>query len=177
MTNEKEVKRTTIILRDEDREYLEQLIKDGKVAGFKHFITNMFDSYRELGMKEWSQEGVYYRGISRVALITLEMLESITNMIPKNKLREVGHGVGTVLSTTLMVDKKIDTKKPKNIAETLKQVSVLGFGDFEGKDEIIITKNPFLIKADMLVGFLEGLLGIKLEAKTTSPPMIIQIVK
>ena len=174
---EKDVKRTTIILRDKDREYLDELIKDGKVVGFKDFICSVFDSYRELGMSEWSQEGVYYRGISRVALITLEMLESTTNMIPQNKLREAGHNVGNILSTTLMVDKKIDSKKPENIAETLKQVSVLGFGDFKGEDEIIITKNPFLVKPEMLVGFLEGLLGLKLEAKTSSPPMIIQIKK
>jgi len=171
------VQKTTAILKDEDREYLEELIRDGKVTGLKNLIAIMFDIHRDLGMREWNQEGVYYRGISRVALITLEMLESITDMIPKNKLREVGNGVGTVLSTTLMVDKKIDTKKPENIVETLKQVSVLGFGDFTGKDEIIITKNPFLIKVEMLTGFLEGLLGLKLQPKTSSPPIIIQIVK
>ena len=174
---DKVIRRTTIILEDEDRKYLEQLIKDGKEAGFKNFISKMFDTYRDLGMREWTQEGVYYKGINRVALITLEMLETINNVIPHNKLGEVGNKLGTVLSTTLMVDKKIDTKKPENIAETLKQVSVLGFGDFEGKDEIIVTKNPFLIRTEMLVGFLEGLLGLTLTAKTTSPPIIIQINK
>ena len=177
LNNQNEVQRTTVILEDQDRVYLEQLVKDGKVAGFKNFISTMFDTYRDLGMKEWTQDGVYYKGISRVSLISLEMLESITSAIPHDKLRQAGNGIGTALCTSLMVDKKIDTKKIENIAETLKQVSVLGFGDFDGKDHLIITKNPFLVKPEMLVGFLEGLLGLKCEAKTTSPPMIIQITK
>ena len=43
-----EAKRTTIILEKSEREFIEQLIKDGKEPGIKPLISKMLDIYKSM---------------------------------------------------------------------------------------------------------------------------------
>jgi hypothetical protein len=52
---------------------------------------------------------------------------------------------------------------------------VQGLGDFYLRDKYILIKTPFVNEAQIWAGFLENLLGIELDAKTTSPPLVFEV--
>ena len=177
MGDQKEVRRTTIILDDKDRQYLESLIKEGKETGFKTFVTKMFDVYRSLGMDDWKSPGVYYRGISRIAIITQEVFDLLVNMIPDNKVIEAGKQIGETMSTIFRTDMDLNTKRKENLTEVFKQLGILGLGEFVFKDNLIVVRGPYINNVKMFVAFLEGLAGVKLQPRTTSPPLVIEVQK
>lgn len=175
MVEQKEVRRTTIILEDKDREYLANLIKGGKETGFKTFVTKMFDVYRSLGMEEWKYPGIYYRGISRIAILTQEIFELLVGMIPDTKIVDLGKQIGETLSTMFRTGTELNTKRRDNWPDAFKQLGIMGFGEFIFKDSLIVVRDPFIVNNKMLVAFLEGFLGAKLQPRTTSSPFVIEV--
>jgi len=57
-----------------------------------------------------------------------------------------------------------------------KRLRVQGFGDFYLRDKYIIVKTPFINNHEVFGGFLEGLLGIRLDARTMAPPLVFEII-
>jgi len=68
------VRRTTIILEEDERKYIDKLIQDGKEAGIKQLISKMLDVYRSMMIYDWRYPGEYYAGISRVAFVNVEFV-------------------------------------------------------------------------------------------------------
>ncbi|MDH5420093.1 MAG: hypothetical protein OEX06_07170, partial [Candidatus Bathyarchaeota archaeon] len=68
-SKKRSVKRTTIILDDEEREYIDSLIEKGREPGIKPLISKMLDVYRSMMIYDWKYPGEYYCGISRVAFV------------------------------------------------------------------------------------------------------------
>ena len=85
-----ETKRTTIILEKGEREFIESLIKDGKEPGIKPLISKMLEIYKSMMIYDWRFPGEYYCGISRIALVNVELFNILTQQIPKEKWREIG---------------------------------------------------------------------------------------
>ena len=69
------VKRTTIILDQEERDYIDKLINEGREPGIKPLISKMLDVYRSMRIYDWKYPGEYYIGISRVAFLNVEFLD------------------------------------------------------------------------------------------------------
>ncbi len=80
-----EAKRTTIILEKNEREFIESLIKEGKEPGIKPLISKMLDIYKSMMIYDWHFPGEYYCGISRTAFVNVELLNILTQQIPKEK--------------------------------------------------------------------------------------------
>jgi len=59
--------------------------------------------------------------------------------------------------------------------EIFKRLRVQGFGDFFLKDKYILIKTPFITEPEIWAGFLEGLLDVKLDVKTSTPPLVFEI--
>ena len=57
------VRRTTIILDEEEREYIDSLITKGREPGIKPLISKMLDVYRSMRIYDWKFPGEYYIGI------------------------------------------------------------------------------------------------------------------
>ena len=74
-------KRTTIILEKEERDFVDQMIKEGKEPGIKPLISKMLDVYRSMMIYDWRFPGEYYCGISRIAFVNVE-LDMKTTMPP-----------------------------------------------------------------------------------------------
>ena len=89
-----EAKRTTIILEKSEREFIESLIKEGKEPGIKPLISKMLDIYKSMMVYDWHFPGEYYCGISRTAFVNVELLNILTQQIPKEKWPEVGRKDG-----------------------------------------------------------------------------------
>ena len=79
------VKRTTIILDEEEREYIDSLINEGREPGIKPLVSKMLDVYRSMRIYDWKFPGEYYIGISRVAFLNVEFLDILLSYIPENQ--------------------------------------------------------------------------------------------
>jgi len=100
MYKEKPVKRTTIILDEEERKYIDALIREGKEPGIKPLISKMLDVYRSMMIYDWKYPGEYYCGISRIAFVNVEFINVLLQYIPQEKWREVGRKIGQLKSVS-----------------------------------------------------------------------------
>ncbi|MGD9130158.1 MAG: hypothetical protein PVH73_01125 [Candidatus Bathyarchaeota archaeon] len=170
------VKRTTIILDEEEREYIDSLINDGREPGIKPLISKMLDVYRSMGMYDWKYPGEYYIGISRVAFLNVEFLNVLLSYIPEEKWREVGQKIGEITKVSLEASIDIETVNKERWSDVFKRLRVQGFGDFYIKDKFVIIRTPLISNSEFWRGFLESLLGVSLEKRTLTPPLVFEVV-
>jgi len=168
-------RRTTVIFEEKDRQYLEQLIREGKEPGIKPFISKMFDVYRSMAMYDWKFPGEYYVGISRVAFFSQENLQLLVEMVPADKLRETGKKLGETTSISIEASQNLDPHKKENWTKVLERLRVFGYGDLIMREDYIVAKNPFINNLTFLTGFLEGVLGVSLEARITTSPIVFEV--
>ena len=170
-----EPKRTTIILEKDERDFIDSLIKEGKEPGIKPLISKMLDVYRSMAIYDWRFPGEYYSGISRIAFVNVELLNILTQQIPKEKWGEIGRKMGEALKVSIETTIDVDTAKTENWDAVFKRLSVQGFGDFYLKDKYLLLKTPFINDAEIWAGLIEGLLEIKLDTKNSVPPLVFEI--
>ena len=170
-----EAKRTTIILEKKEREFIESLIKEGKESGIKPLISKMLEIYRSMMVYDWNFPGEYYCGISRIALVNVELFNILTQQIPKEKWHSVGENMGNALKVSIQSTSGIEANEQANWGKVFERLKVQGFGDFYLKDKFLLLKNPFINDCDIWKGILEGLLSIELETKNSAPPLVFAI--
>jgi len=173
--NEESAKRTTIILEKEEREFIDSLIREGKEPGIKPLISKMLDVYRSMMIYDWRFPGEYYCGISRIAFINLEFINILIQYTPEEKWREIGRKMGEAAKVSMEATLGIQTANREKWQEVFKRLRVQGFGDLYLRDKYILIKTPFINETDIWAGFLEDLLSIELDVKTSSPPLVFEI--
>lgn len=171
------VKRTTIILEDEERKYIDSLISEGKEAGIKSLVSKLLDVYRSMSIYDWKYPGEYYVGVSRVAFVNVEFLHVLFQYIPDNKWREVGQKIGDAAKVSMEATLNLETTNREKWGAVFKRLRVQGFGDFYPRDKYFIIKAPFINNAEILAGFLEKLLGVNLEIRAFNAPFVFEIVE
>ena len=172
-----EAKRTTIILEKSEREFIESLIKDGKEPGIKPLISKMLDIYKSMMIYDWRFPGEYYCGISRIALVNVELFNILTQQIPKEKWREIGEKMGDALKVSIQSTLGIEANEQKNWEKIFERLKVQGFGDFYLKDKFLLLKTPFINDCEIWKGIMEGLLSVELETRNSAPPLVFEIKK
>jgi hypothetical protein len=173
--NDAATKRTTIILEKEEREYIDSLIREGKEQGIKPLISKMLDVYRSMTIYDWRFPGEYYCGISRVAFVNVELINIFVQYVPKEKWREIGRKTGEASRVSMEATLGIQTTNREKWPDVFKRLRVQGFGDFYLKDKYILIKTPFIAETEIWAGFLEGLLDIGLDVKTSAAPFVFEI--
>ncbi len=173
--NNESAKRTTIILKKEEREFVDQLIREGKEPGIKPLISKMLDVYRSMMIYDWRFPGEYYCGISRIAFVNVELLNILIQHVPDEEYRAIGRNMGDALKVSIETTLDIQTVNREKWPEVFKRLRVQGFGDIYLKDKYMLIKTPFINEAEIWAGFLEGLLNIRLDIKTASPPLVFEI--
>lgn len=172
-----EAKRTTIILEKNEREFIESLIREGKEPGIKPLISKMLDIYKNMMIYDWHFPGEYYCGISRTAFVNVELLNILTQQIPKEKWSFVGEKMGDALKVSIQSTLGIDASKQENWAAVFDRLKIQGFGDLYLKDKFLLLKSPFIHDCEIWKGMMEGLLSVKLETRNSVPPMVFEIKK
>ena len=172
-----EAKRTTIILEKSEREFIESLIRDGKEPGIKPLISKMLDIYKSMMIYDWRFPGEYYCGISRIALVNVELFNILTQQIPKEKWREIGEKMGDALKVSIQSTVGIEAGEQKNWEKIFERLKVQGFGDFYLKDKFLLLKTPFINDCEIWKGIMEGLLSVELETRNSAPPLVFEIKK
>jgi hypothetical protein len=175
--NEESAKRTTIILEKEEREFIDSLIREGKEPGIKPLISKMLDVYRSMMVYDWRFPGEYYCGISRIAFVNVELINILIQQIPSEKYRQIGRSMGEAAKVSLEATLGIQTFNREKWQDVFKRLRVQGFGDFYLKDKYILIKTPIIDEPEILGGFLEGLLGLKLNVKTPVQPFVLEITE
>ncbi len=171
----KSAKRTTIILEKEEREFIDYLIREGKEPGIKPLISKMLDVYRSMMIYDWRFPGEYYCGISRMAFVNVELINILIQHIPEEKWREIGRKMGEAVKVSIEATLDIQTVNREKWKEVFKRLRVQGFGDFYLRDKYVLIKTPFISHPGIWAGFLEGLFGIELDIKTSTPPFVFGI--
>jgi hypothetical protein len=172
-----EAKRTTIILEKSEREFIESLIKEGKELGIKPLISKMLDIYKSMMIYDWHFPGEYYCGISRTAFVNVELLNILTQQIPKEKWSVIGQKMGDALKVSIQSTLGVDASKQENWEAVFKRLKVQGFGDIYLKDKFLLLKTPFIHDCEIWRGIMEGLLGVELETHNSVPPLVFEIKK
>jgi len=173
---ERSVKRTTIILDKEEREYIDSLIKEGREPGIKPLVSKMLDVYRSMRIYDWKYPGEYYIGISRVAFLNVEFIDILLKYIPEEKWKEVGQKIGEMAKVSMEASIDIETTNREQWPDVFKRLRVQGFGDFYLKNKFVIIRTPLISNSQFLCGFIETLFGINLETRTLTPPLVFEIV-
>ena len=171
------VKRTTIILEDEERRYIDDLIQQGREPGIKPLISKMLDIYRSMSVYDWRFPGEYYVGVSRVAFVNVEFINTLLQYIPQSKWREVGQKMGEAARISMEATLDLQTTNREKWDDVFKRLRVQGFGDFYPRDKYFIVKAPFINNSEVLGGFLETLLEVQLEVRTPSAPFVFAILE
>ena len=174
--DDKTAKRTTIILEKDERDFIDSLLKEGKEPGIKPLISKMLDVYRSLMIYDWRFPGEYYCGISRVAFVNVELLNILIQKIPREKWLEYGKRMGEALKVSMETTLGLKTAEQENWESVFNRLRIQGFGDFLLKDKYLLIKTPFIAEAEIWTGLLEGLFDFQLDAKTTTPPLVFEIV-
>ena len=172
-----ETKRTTIILEKGEREFIEALIKDGKEPGIKQLFSKMLEIYKSMMIDDWRFPGEYYCGISRIALVNVELFNILTQQIPKERWRETGERMGDALKVSIQSTLGIEASEQKNWEKIFERLKVQGFGDFYLKDKFLLLKTPFINDCEIWKGIMEGLLSVELETRNSAPPLVFEIKK
>ena len=172
---EETTKRTTVILEKEERDFIDKLIQEGKEPGIKPLISKMLDVYRSMMIYDWHFPGEYYCGISRIALVNVELLNILIQHIPKEERREIGKEMGAALKVSMETTLTLQASKCENWENIFKRLRVQGFGDFYLKDKYLLIKIPLSIDSEIWEGIFEGLFDIELDMKTTVPPLVFEI--
>jgi hypothetical protein len=173
--DEETTKRTTIILEKEEREFIDQMIKEGKEPGIKPLISKMLDVYRSMMIYDWRFPGEYYCGISRIAFVNVELLNILIQQIPKEKWLEIGKKMGEALKVSMETTLGLQAAQRENWENIFKRLRVQGFGDFYLKDKYLLLKTPFIGYPELWKGILEGLFDVELDMKTTASPLVFEI--
>ena len=168
-------KRTTIILEKDERNFIDQLIREGKEPGIKPLISKMLDVYRCMMIYDWRFPGEYYCGISRIAFVNVEILSILIQQIPREKWRENGRKMGEALKVSMETTLGLKTEEQENWGAVFNRLRIQGFGDFLLKDKYILIKTPFINDAEIWTGLLEGLFELQLDMKTTTQPLVFEI--
>ena len=173
--NDDAAKRTTIILEKEERRFIDSLIKEGKEPGIKPLISKMLDIYRSMMIYDWRFPGEYYCGISRIALVNVELLNILIQQMPRETWRQNGKRMGEALKVSMETTLGLQTANRENWESVFNRLKIQGFGDFLLKDKYLLIKTPFISEAEIWAGLLEGLFDLQLDAKTTTSPLVFEI--
>ena len=173
--DEETTKRTTIILEKEERDFVDQMIKEGKEPGIKPLISKMLDVYRSMMIYDWRFPGEYYCGISRIAFVNVELVNILIQHVPKEKWRGIGNEMGVALKVSMEATLDLQASQLENWESIFKRLRVQGFGDFYLKDKYLLLKTPFIGYPELWRGILEGLFDVDLDMKTTVPPLVFEI--
>ena len=121
----------------------------------------MLDIYKSMMIYDWHFPGEYYCGISRMAFVNVELINILTQQIPKetNGMKSAKKWV-TPSKSPSKQPLALDATKQESWEAVFKRLSVQGFGDFYLKDKFLLLKTPFINDCEIWKGMLEGLLYV-----------------
>jgi hypothetical protein len=170
-----EAKRTTLVLKKAERDFIDHLIREGKESGIKSLFSKLLNIYSDMMIYDWKFPGEYYCGISRVAFVNVELINLLIQNASKEKWYETGKKMGAIIRVSVDATIGVDAFKQEAWTEVFARLCLQGFGSFSLKDKYLLLKNPFFSEPLVWEGLIEGLFGVKAVAKPSGLPLIFEI--
>ena len=136
-----EAKRTTIILEKEERDFIDQLIREGKEPGIKPLISKMLEIYKSMMIYDWRFPGEYYCGISRIAYVNVELLNILIQQIPREKWRDIGKKMGDALKVSMETTLRCRCRQTGKLGSSLQKIKSARLRRFYPKRQVPATQN------------------------------------
>ena len=115
----KKQKEQPSFLKKENGNSSNRLIKEGKELGIKPLISKMLDIYKSMMIYDWHFPGEYYCGISRIALVNVELFNILTQQIPKERWREIGRKMGDALKVSIQSTLRHRSKRSRELGKSV----------------------------------------------------------
>jgi hypothetical protein len=109
--------------------------------------------------------------------VNVELVNILIQNTPREKWREIGRRMGEATRVSIETTLGIRTQDREKWSDVFKRLRVQGFGDFYLKDKYLLIKTPFIGESEIWAGLLEGLFGIELDVKTTSSPLVFEMIE
>lgn len=107
--------------------------------------------------------------------MNIEFANILIQYVPLEKRREAGRRMGEAARVSMEATLGIQTVNRERWQDVFKRLRVQGFGDFFLKDKYLLVKAPFINEPEICAGFLENLLDLELDVKTTVHPFVLEI--
>lgn len=170
-----EAKRTTLVMKKAERDFIDQLIREGKESGIKSLFSKLLTIYNDMMIYDWKFPGEYYCGISRVAFVNVELINLLIQNSSREKWCDIGKRMGEILRVSVDATIGVDAFKQENWEAVFARLCLQGFGSFSLKDKYLLLKNSFFSEPLVWEGLIEGLFGVKVVTKPSGSPLVFEI--
>jgi hypothetical protein len=109
--------------------------------------------------------------------VNVELLNILTQQIPKQQWHEIGRKMGDALKVSIQSTLAIEAGEQANWERVFERLKAQGFGDIYLKDKFLLLKTPFINECEIWKGIMEGLLSVELETRNSAPPLVFEIKK
>lgn len=156
---------TTIDIPEETMQYVDSLLKNGKVKSLKALISDMLAFHKAFSMSEWNDNIIYFFGL-RHAFFSQRSLRLLVEKMKTEERLETGRRMGQTWIDAHFARYSVPIDKEK-WQQAFKILEDVGWGTFELSGKTLVVKRPFL-PIEILHGYLETGLQVKLERVTTT---------
>jgi hypothetical protein len=161
---------TTIDFPEETKQYVDSLLKNGKVKSLKALISDMLAFHKAFSMNEWNDNIFYFFGL-RHAFFSQRSLRLLIENIKSEKRLEMGRRMGQTWIDAHFAKYGGPIIKEK-WQQAFKILENVGWGTFEMFGKTLVVKRSFL-PIEILHGYLETGMQVKLEKVTTTDQICV----
>jgi hypothetical protein len=152
---------TSVELEEEDVEYVEKLMREGRVRSLKEFVELCVKFGRQYTLDRW-RNGLFDVGPVRIVFMPKKTMDLVIERVAEEDHEDVGREMGEVIRSFSMFQYKVNPSE--NWDRALEIMSNFGWGQFSatGKDQIQVV-SPAL-PSTLMKSYIETVLDVKLEA-------------
>jgi len=151
---------TSVELDEDDVEYVDKLMQDGRVRSLKEFVEVCVKFGRLYTMDRWEQ-GLFHIGPMRVVITPQKILAILIERLQEEEYEDVGRDVGEIIKSFAMFQSQIDTTK--NWDEALRLMSDFGLGQFSRVERDSLQVTSPTLPHSVMRSCMETILDTKLE--------------
>lgn len=151
---------TSVELEEEDVEYIEKLMQDGRVRSLKEFVEMCVKFGRQYTLDRW-QKGLFDIGPVRIVFLPKKGMDLLIERVAEEDHEDLGREMGEVIKSFALFQFQTDTGKDWDAA--LEIMSNFGWGQFSSTDRNYIQVVSPALPSSLMKSYIETVLNVKLE--------------
>ncbi len=162
----KEIISVTISLPIKKR--IDDLVEAGVARSRAQLIEDAMNIYLELNVDKWTDRGIYVDDV-RVLLMPETISSLFFSTLTPEQQYEIGITAGRQApeADVLTIKHRMDPRSPKSREKLFEILKKSGWGEITPNEDLIVIGSPFY-PASFIRGYLEALMGVKLEFMETN---------
>lgn len=162
------MKEVTVKISDDLYNYLTFLEKSRFIKSKEEALSTALEFYKRLAMHDWLPY-LYRMGGGRVLIMDTTMLSQLFHALSNREIFNAAKACTLKRKLTNPFFKGVDFSKPENWSVVLRELEIMGWGDFSKvKREIKVESCP--LPAPYLLGYFEGMFGFSFERYPSKIP-------